>query len=795
MIEKFVTMFRKIFKTVFGLLLGLALFGIGLLAIAVLATYPKLPSLEIVTNYQPRMPLTIYSSDGKLIGMYGEERRAFTKIDEFPPILINAVIAAEDKRFYQHWGVDVTGVARALIGNFRAGGVQSGASTITQQVARNFYLTNERSYRRKFNEALLAYKIEQSLSKQQILELYFNQIYLGQRAYGFAAASQIYFNKPVKELTLAEATILAGLPKAPSSFNPIVNPERARLRQRYILNNMVEEKMITPAERDQALAEELHYRRQQVEIDQNSLYVAEMVRQEMYDRYGEDAYTQGFRVYTTVSSESQRVATLALRRALKGFGLGAYRGAEAFIDLKTIEADALDENLDQYLDTVYTVAGLQPAVVLQANRSSIEAYTQGGNRIKISGNALNYVARTINNGKDNAIRPGAVIRVRKLDRGWQISQMPELQGAFVALDSKTGAIRALVGGFDFHSKSFNRATQAERQPGSTFKPFVYSAALAKGMTAATTINDAPIELPGMGSGGRPWRPKNSDGRYSGFITLRQALTASKNMVSIRIVMALGVHEVHQYVQRFGFNARQVPDSLSMALGSGVATPLQMAQAYAVFANGGYKVSPYVIDRIENNQGRLHAQMKPLVAGESAPQVIDPRNAYIMYTIMQDVVRRGTGARANALGRRDIAGKTGTTNENKDAWFAGFNPDLVGVVYIGFDKPRSMGRAGFGGTIALPVWVEYMRYALKGVPQKGMPMPAKIVRNGGEYFLQEQQSTSPRLAIDNRGATPDAEDIQAAGGDPVIPEETAVEPVQPQNGGGGAVPSQEIDALF
>ncbi|AZR59551.1 penicillin-binding protein 1A [Eikenella corrodens] len=789
-------MFRKILKTVFGLLLGLTLFGVGLLAIAVLVTYPKLPSLETVTNYQPRMPLTIYSSDGKLIGMYGEERRAFTKIDEFPPVLINAVIAAEDKRFYQHWGVDVTGVARALIGNFRAGGVQSGASTITQQVARNFYLTNERSYRRKFNEALLAYKIEQSLSKQQILELYFNQIYLGQRAYGFAAASQIYFNKPVKELTLAEATILAGLPKAPSSFNPIVNPERARLRQRYILNNMVEEKMITPAERDQALAEELHYRRQQVEIDQNSLYVAEMVRQEMYDRYGEDAYTQGFRVYTTVSSESQRVATLALRRALKGFGLGAYRGAEAFIDLNTIEAETLDENLDQYLDTVYTVDGLQPAVVLQASRSSIEAYTQGGNRIKISGNALNYVARTINNGKDNAIRPGAVIRVRKLDRGWQISQMPELQGAFVALDSKTGAIRALVGGFDFHSKSFNRATQAERQPGSTFKPFVYSAALAKGMTAATTINDAPIELPGMGTGGRPWRPKNSDGRYSGFITLRQALTASKNMVSIRIVMALGIHEVHQYVQRFGFNARQIPDSLSMALGSGVVTPLQMAQAYAVFANGGYKVSPYVIDRIEDSQGRLRAQMKPLVAGESAPQVIDPRNAYIMYTIMQDVVRRGTGARASALGRSDIAGKTGTTNENKDAWFAGFNPDLVGVVYIGFDKPRSMGRAGFGGTIALPVWVEYMRYALKGVPQKGMPMPAKIVRKGGEYFLQEQQSTSPRLAIDNRGATPDAEDIQAAGGDPVIPEENTVEPVPQQNSGdGGAAPSQEIDALF
>ena len=746
-------MFRKIFKTVFGLLLGLALFGIGLLAIAVLVTYPKLPSLETVTNYQPRMPLTIYSSDGKLIGMYGEERRAFTKIDEFPPVLINAVIAAEDKRFYQHWGVDVTGVARALIGNFRAGGVQSGASTITQQVARNFYLTNERSYRRKFNEALLAYKIEQSLSKQQILELYFNQIYLGQRAYGFAAASQIYFNKPVKELTLAEATILAGLPKAPSSFNPIVNPERARLRQRYILNNMVEEKMITPAERDQALAEELHYRRQQVEIDQNSLYVAEMVRQEMYDRYGEDAYTQGFRVYTTVSSESQRVATLALRRALKGFGLGAYRGAEAFIDLKTIEADALDENLDQYLDTVYTVDGLQPAVVLQASRSSIEAYTQGGNRIKISGNALNYVARTINNGKDNAIRPGAVIRVRKLDRGWQISQMPELQGAFVALDSKTGAIRALVGGFDFHSKSFNRATQAERQPGSTFKPFVYSAALAKGMTAATTINDAPIELPGMGSGGRPWRPKNSDGRYSGFITLRQALTASKNMVSIRILMANGVDYTQQYIQKFGFKPSNHPANLSMALGAGSSTPLQMAEAYAVFANGGYKVSAYVIDNIYDSQDRLKAQMQPLVAGENAPQVIDPRNAYIMYKIMQDVVKYGTARGALSLGRSDIAGKTGTTNDNKDAWFVGFNPDIVTAVFIGFDKPRSMGRAGYGGTIALPVWVEYMRHALKGKESKGMKVPTGLVLRGGEYFYKERQSTDPSIRIDNTSSRP------------------------------------------
>ncbi|EGY53669.1 penicillin-binding protein 1A [Neisseria shayeganii] len=794
-------MVRKFFTTVFGLLIGLLLFGIGLLAIAVMVTYPKLPTLEAVTHYQPRMPLMIYSSDGKLIGQYGEERRAFTKIDQFPKVLKDAVLAAEDKRFYQHWGVDTTGVMRAVIGNFQAGGVQSGASTITQQVARNFYLTNERTYTRKFNEALLAYKIEQSLTKDQILELYFNQIYLGQRAYGFAAASQIYFNKPVQELSLAEAAMLAGLPKAPSSYNPIVNPERARLRQEYILNNMVQEGMITPQQREQALAEKLVYERQQVDIDQNSLYVAEMARQEMYDKYGEEAYTRGFRVYTTVDTESQRVATNALRRALKGFGVGAYRGAEGYLDLGKIEADVLDENLDQYLNGFYTVDGLVPAVVLKASRSQIEVYLQGGERIKLGGNTVSNIARTINNQNmgDASVRPGALIRVRKLDRGWQISQVPELQGAIVALDSKTGAIRALVGGFDFHSKSFNRATQAERQPGSTFKPFVYSAALAKGMTAATTINDAPLELPGMGAGGRPWRPKNSDGRYSGFITLRQALTASKNMVSIRIVMAMGIDEAHKYVQRFGFNAQQVPAALSMALGSGSATPLQMAEAYAVFANGGYKISSYVIDRIEDGEGRLRAQMKPLVAGENAPQVIDPRNAYIMYSMMRDVIRRGTATRANALGRSDLAGKTGTTNANKDAWFAGFNPDLVAVVYIGFDKPRSMGRAAFGGTIALPVWIDYMRHALKGVPVKEMPVPQGLVRKGGEYFLQEQQTTSPRLAIDNRGADPDADDIAAAGNNPVVPE-VVIPPVNNGGGsnrgsGGGGGSSEEIDALF
>lgn len=753
-------MLRKLFGTLFGLALGLVLFGIGLLAIAVMVTYPKLPNLDAVTAYTPRMPLMIYSSDGKLIGYYGEERRAFTKIEDFPEELKLAVLAAEDKRFYEHWGVDTAGIARALISNFKAGSVQSGASTITQQVARNFYLTNERTYTRKFNEALLAYKIEQSLSKDRILELYFNQIYLGQRAYGFAAAAQIYFNKPVGELTVAEAAMLAGLPKAPSAYNPIVNPERARQRQEYILNNMLELGWIDAQTHREALAEKLVYQRRQLDIDQNSLYIAEMVRQEMYDRYGEAAYTSGFRVYTTVDSESQKRATRALREALKSHGTGAYRGAEAYLDLSQIPEDETDAALDQFLGTYHVVDGMQPAVVISAARNKIEAVLHGGEVLQLTArNGLNdRVARTINNNAmgEAALRPGALIRIRKLDRGWQIAQAPELQGALVAIDAKTGAIRALVGGYDFHSKAFNRATQAERQPGSTFKPFIYSAGLAGGMTAATSINDAPLELPGMGAGGRSWRPKNSDGRYAGFITLRQALIASKNTVSVRIMMALGSKPTHDYVQRFGFSANQIPQSLSMALGSGSATPLQMAEAYAVFANGGYKISSYAIDRIEDADGNLRARMQPFTAGQNAPRVIDPRNAYIMTSILRDVVSRGTGTRARIGGRTDLAGKTGTTNGNKDVWFAGYNPDLVAVVYMGYDQPRSMGRV-FGGTMAAPVWRNYMEHALQNIPNRTIPKPEGLVCNGGECFLKEQQDTAANLVIDNRQAEPDAED--------------------------------------
>lgn len=747
-------MIKKIITTCIGLMLGLAIFTTGLIAIAILVTYPKLPPLDSLQHYQPKMPLTIYSADGQIIGVYGEQRREFTKINDFPDILKNAVIAAEDKRFYEHWGVDVWGIARAAISNIVAGGVQSGASTITQQVAKNFYLSSERTFTRKFNEALLAYKIEQSLSKDKILELYFNQIYLGQRAYGFASAAQIYFNKNVKDLTLAEAAMLAGLPKAPSAYNPIVNPERAKLRQTYILNNMLEEGMITSQQRDDALKEELHYERFVQKIDQNALYVAEMVRQELYEKYGEEAYTQGFHVYTTVNTANQRVATEALRKVLRNFDRGSsYRGAENYIDLS--KTDDVEETVSQYLSTLYTVDKMVPAVVLEASRKAVQIQLPNGRKMTLDAKSLGFAAKAVNNEKmgEDRIRRGSVIRVKNIGNGWTVVQEPLLQGALVSLDAKTGAVQALVGGYDYHSKTFNRATQAMRQPGSTFKPFVYSAALAKGMTASTMINDAPISLPGKGANGSVWSPKNSDGRYSGYITLRQALTASKNMVSIRILMSIGIGYTQQYAQRFGFKPSELPASLSMALGTGETTPLRIAEAYSVFANGGYKISAYVIDKIYDSQGRLKAQMQPLVAGENAPQAIDPRNAYIMYKIMQDVVRAGTARGATTLGRSDIAGKTGTTNDNKDAWFVGFNPKVVTAVYVGFDKPRSMGRAGYGGTIAIPVWVDYMRYALKGTEIKGMKAPEGIVSNGGEYYMKERLTTSSDLALENGGVAP------------------------------------------
>lgn len=737
-------MIKNFLYTILGLMLGLFLFAVGLVTVAVLVTYPKLPQLDAIKYYQPKEPLTIYSSDGVVIGTYGDERRAFMPIDQFPKVLKDAVVAAEDKRFYEHWGVDVTGVGRAILSNLR-GGHKQGASTITQQVARNFYLSNERTMTRKFNEALLAYKIERSLTKDQILELYFNQIYLGQRAYGFASAAKIYFNKSVQDLTLAEATILAGLPKAPSAFNPIVNPDRARLRQVYILNNMAELNMITPQQREAALAEQLIYERYRMLIDQNSLYVAEMARQTLYAKYGEDVYTQGLKVYTTVSTNHQKVATAVLRKALRNFDSGSrYRGAEGQLDLTSM--DDVEDGIESYLSNTYTVEGMIPAVVLTANSKGIEVYLQGGTKISISSADMGSGPRAaVNNKKleDRAIKAGALIRVAKMGNGrYTVVQQPEVQGALVSMDVETGALRAVVGGYDFHSKNFNRATQSIRQPGSTFKPFIYSAALSKGMTAATMVNDAPLNI-------RGWSPQNSDGYYAGMMPLRTALAKSKNVVSVRITQAMGLSYTRKYLQRFGFAEDQLPNALPIALGAGSATPLQMAEGYAVFANGGYKVSGYVIDKIYDTKGNLRAEMQPMVARQNAPQVIDPRNAYVMTSMLQDVIRSGTARAALSLGRSDLAGKTGTTNDSKDVWFVGYNPKVVTAVYVGYDTPRSLGKRAFGGTLALPIWMDYMRFALRGTPIQGYKMPTGPAKRG----IEDAPKVS--VAVDNSTSDPEA----------------------------------------
>lgn len=760
-------MLRNLFKTLFGLVFGLVLFAVGVLGIAVMYVYPTLPTLKEVTNYHPRMPLEVYTSDRVLIGVYGEERREFTSIDKFPVHLKQAVLAAEDKRFYEHWGVDVIGVARAMIGNLQAGGVRSGASTITQQVARNFYLTNEKSYRRKFEEALLAYKIEQALSKDQILELYLNHIYLGQRAYGFAAAAKIYFGKDVAELTIAESAMLAGLPKAPSAYNPIVNPQRAQLRQHYVLNNMAQNGYINAEQLEQAKNEELDYPRQQfAQINQDALYVAEMARQEVYRRYGEAAYTSGWRVYTTVHSEHQRKATEVLRDALRQHGTGSYRGVEASLDwnsIETLEEEERAAAIAQFLEGFYVVHDLYPAVVIGITRNKIEAVLLDGNVVEIkrpTGDGAPSWTQFVNASSkgDGAIRLGSVIRVRQRaeNKPWEISQIPELQGALVSLDPRTGAIRALVGGYDFHSKSFNRATQAQRQPGSIFKPFIYSAALAGGMTAVTPLNDAPLPASSQ------WQPNNADGRYRGPTPLNQSLIWSRNLPAVRVVSTLGVSATHGYVQRFGFPAQQVPQGLSMSLGTGTATPLQMAEAYAVLANGGYRIASHIIDRIvavdkEGHDGRLVARVKPLVAGLQtatddeavAPQVIDPRNAYIITSILQQVISKGTGTHAKIGNRKNIAGKTGTTDEAKDVWFAGYSPHLLAVVYLGYDQPRSMGGNAFGGRWAAPVWHNYMAFALENMRDTPFPKPNGLVQSNGVYFLKERQETDSSLAIDNR----------------------------------------------
>lgn len=711
-------------------MLTATILGFATLGTAIALAWPKLPSLESLTDYRPRIPLRVYTSDGYLLGEFGEERRAFVNIGQVPEKLKNAILAAEDERFYEHPGVDPIGIARAALANIVSGGRGQGASTITMQVARNFFLSREKTYNRKLYEILLAIKIERNLGKDQILEIYINQIFLGHRAYGFAAAARTYFDKTLDELTLAEAAMLAGLPKAPSAYNPISNLARATSRQHYVLRRMLDAGFIDGNSYEAAVADTVRPTAARAASRPESAdFVAEMARQIAVEQFGEDAYQLGIKIITTVSSAEQTAAQQALRRGALAYDQRhGYRGPEAFVELGSAtqtSADELSDQLAEYPD----YGDLISAIVLEASSKRVRVFTNNGT-LAITGSGLGFVTPMLDERAPQArrIRPGAVIRIRRTDdKNWEILQLPEIEAALVAIDANTGAVRALVGGFDFNRNKFNHATQAYRQPGSSFKPFIYSAALERGYSPASYVDDAPLYFPPEVTGSKAWEPQNYDNKFDGPMTLRDALTRSKNMVSIRLLQSITPEYAQDYIARFGFEPSRHPAFLTMALGAGATTPWQLAAGYAVFANGGYKVEPYIVKEIIDGQGRTVARVDPPVAGKSAPRVIDPRNAWLVDSMLQDVVSRGTAVRAKALGRHDLAGKTGTTNDYVDAWFAGYNPDIVAVSWVGHGQPRNLGRGETGGRAALPIWIDYMRTALKDVPEKSRTLPSGLLQ--------------------------------------------------------------------
>ncbi|WP_155740721.1 penicillin-binding protein 1A [Burkholderia territorii] len=727
-------------------LIGLAAMCVALvvagglvLGYALVVAWPNMPSLDALTDYRPKVPLRIYTSDHVLIGEFGEERRDIVHFKDVPDSLKKAILAIEDARFYDHGGVDLTGIARAGFVALTNGHASQGASTITMQVARNFFLSSEKTYTRKIYEMLLAYRIERALTKDQILEVYMNQIYLGQRAYGFASAARVYFGKDLKDITLAEAAMLAGLPKAPSAYNPVVNPKRAKVRQEYILQRMLELNFITREQYDEAVAQPLVVKGAGREFSVHAEYVAEMVRQMMYAQYREETYTRGFNVITTIDSADQQVAYTALRKGIMDYERRhGYRGPEGFIELPAGADDreqAIDDALLEHPDNGELVA----AVVTAASPRQITVAFIDGSSATIEGDNLRFAsgALSANAQPNRRIRPGAIVRVMKNDAGkWAITQLPQVEGAFISIVPQDGAIRSLVGGFDYNKNKFNHVTQAWRQPGSSFKPFIYSASLDKGLGPATVINDGPLYFSAAETGGQPWEPKNYGGGFEGPMSMRTALQRSRNLVSIRILNHIGTKYAQQYITRFGFDAERHPAYLPMALGAGQVTPLQMAGAYSVFANGGFRVNPYLIAEVTDPNGAIVARAQPLIAEQNAPRAIDARNAYVMNSLLQSVAQRGTGARTNVLKRTDLAGKTGTTNDSHDAWFAGYQHTLAAIAWIGYDNPRSLGDRETGGGLSLPVWIDYMGAALKGVPEFKPTMPDDVQTLGSELYFTE-----------------------------------------------------------
>jgi penicillin-binding protein 1A len=749
---------RRIFLTALAALSGLAVCGVLVVVFALAMAYPNLPALDTLTDYRPKMPLRIFTADNVLIGEFGEERRTLVHFKDIPAVMKKAVLAIEDDRFYEHGGIDYLGILRAALHN-ATGGARQGASTITQQVARNFFLSSEQTLKRKAYEALLAYKIEKNLSKDQILEVYMNQIYLGQRAFGFSSAAQIYFGKDLKDISVAEAAMLAGLPKAPSAYNPVVNPKRARLRQQYILLRMHTLGYITDAQFAQAKDEELKIKTDSTAFGVHAEYVSEMARQLVYEQFKEDTYTRGLNVFTTITKADQDAAYLALRRGVMDYERRhIYRGPEKYIQIPDTKGDA-DEAIEAELAEHPDSDDIVAAVVLQSSPTLVTAVLASGEEIRMSGPGLSFAREWLSpkSPETRRLRRGAVIRVSQ-DGGssWSITQLPEVESAFVAVDPNDGKIRALVGGFDFNRSKFNHVTQAWRQPGSSFKPFIYSAALERGFSPATLVNDAPISFAAGTTGGQAWEPKNYDAKYEGPMTLRRGLTKSKNMISIRVLNKIGARYGQEYATRFGFDAERNPPYLTLALGAGATNPLQMAGAYSVFANGGYRVSPYLISKVTDADGKILSEARPDRAGVDANRVIDPRNAWLMDSMLRDVARYGTAAKAQqALKRPDIAGKTGTTNDSIDAWFAGYQPNLVGIAWMGYDQPRNLGNRETGGGLALPIWVGFMQKALKGEPVAERPAPQGLVMYGDEYYYAEMPPGTGVQALDV-GVPPPAE---------------------------------------
>ncbi len=740
--KSFVKFLRLSFLTAVGLTLA------GLLTAGGLYLYlsPQLPSADTLRDVRYQVPLRVYSRDGKLLAEYGEMRRSPVKLSEVPDLMVKAFLAAEDDRFYVHPGVDYQGLLRAAWHLITTGRKTQGGSTITMQVARNFFLGRERTYLRKFTEILLSLKIEHEFTKQEILELYLNKIYLGQRAYGIAAAAKVYYGVELSKLTLAQMAMLAGLPKAPSRYNPIADPPRALERRNYVLGRMRALGFISKQDYRTALDTQDDATLHSLTIEAEAPYLGEMVRAEVVKRYGEDAYTAGYKVYTTVDSRLQTAANAALRDDLLAYDRRhGYRGPEAHLKLA---ADADSKAMVSALDKYQNVGTLQAGLVVKIEDTEIQVFLKDGNTITIPWEGLKWARPYIDDRRVGAaphtpadiVKLGDVVRVQQLSNDqWRLAQTPTVEGALVSLRPEDGSVIAITGGFDFFKSKFNRVTQASRQPGSSFKPFIYSAALEQGMTPATIINDAPVVFddPGLED---TWRPENYSGRFFGPTRLREALVHSRNLVSIRVLRAIGINSTIDYVSRFGFDKRALPKNLSLALGSGVVTPMDLASGYTVFANTGFRVHPYFIDHIDDINGKVLETATPehackdcanltpdqIKAEHIAPRVITAQNAYLITSMMRDVIRRGTGRRARVLGRHDLAGKTGTTNDQRDAWFAGFNPDVVTVSWVGFDDTHSLGNAETGARAALPMWIDFMRAALHGVPEHLPEQPPGLV---------------------------------------------------------------------